>query len=78
MDGKDGSPILIYGRSVQDKLQLALWENDFKVHLAMRYQNPSMDDILAKMEKSNYKKIIIIPCFHNMLLQAQALQLKKQ
>jgi len=59
---KDGSPILIYGRSIQDKLQLAL-EDDFKVHLAMRYQNPGMDEILATMEKNNYKKIIIIPLF---------------
>lgn len=59
---EDGSPILIYGRSIQDKLQLALG-NDFEVHLAMRYQNPGMDDILAKMEKKNYKKIIIIPLF---------------
>ena len=59
---KDGSPILIYGRSVQDKLQLALG-NDFEVHLAMRYQNPGMNDVLAKMEKNNYQKIIIIPLF---------------
>ena len=57
-----GSPILIYGRSIQDKLQLAL-DKDFEVHLAMRYQNPGIDDILAKMEKNNYKKIIIIPLF---------------
>ncbi len=49
---KDGSPILIYGRSIKEKLQLALGD-DFKVHLAMRYQNPSMDNILAKMEKNN-------------------------
>jgi ferrochelatase len=59
---KDGSPILIYGRSIQDKLQLALG-NEFEVHLAMRYQNPGMNDILAEMEKNNYKKIIIIPLF---------------
>ncbi len=59
---KDGSPILIYGRSIQEKLQMAL-SDDFEVHLAMRYQNPGMDNILAKMEKNNYKKIIIIPLF---------------
>jgi ferrochelatase len=57
-----GSPILLYGESVQSKLQEALG-NDFEVHLAMRYQNPGMDEILAKMEKNNYKKIIIIPLF---------------
>jgi len=59
---KDGSPILIYGRSIRDKLQLVL-EDDFEVHLAMRYQNPGMDEVLVKMEKNNYRKIIIIPLF---------------
>lgn len=59
---KDGSPILIYGISVRDKLQLALGD-DFEVHLAMRYQNPSMDDVLAEMRKNNYKKLIIFPLF---------------
>jgi protoporphyrin/coproporphyrin ferrochelatase len=59
---KDGSPILTYGRSIKNKLQLALGES-FDVHLAMRYQNPGMDEVLAKMEKNNCEKIIIVPLF---------------
>jgi len=59
---KEGSPILIYGESLQTKLQEALGEQ-YKVELAMRYQNPGLDVVLSRMEKYNYKKIIIIPLF---------------
>jgi protoporphyrin/coproporphyrin ferrochelatase len=57
-----GSPLLIYTESVQQKLQKELGEN-FQVHLAMRYQNPSMDDVLEEMKKKNYDQIIIFPLF---------------
>jgi ferrochelatase len=59
---EDGSPILIYGKSVQMKLQEALGEK-YKVELAMRYQNPGLDDVIGEMEKKNYNKIIILPLF---------------
>ncbi len=57
-----GSPILIYGKSVREKLQSELGK-EFEVELAMRYQNPGMDEVLSRMEKRNYKRIIIIPLF---------------
>ena len=57
-----GSPLLIYSKGVKDKLQQKLGDN-FKVELAMRYQNPSMDSVLGRMKTDNYKKIIIIPLF---------------
>ena len=57
-----GSPILIYGKSVQEKLQMALG-NEFDVELAMRYKNPSLDSVLIRMEQYNYEKLIIIPLF---------------
>ena len=59
---EDGSPILIYGKSVQMKLQEALGEK-YKVELAMRYQNPGLNDVIGEMEKKNYNKIIILPLF---------------
>lgn len=59
---KDGSPILIYGESVQKKLQASLGD-DFDVELAMRYQNPNLEKVCARMEKKGYNKIIIIPLF---------------
>jgi ferrochelatase len=57
-----GSPLLIYSESAKNKLQEKLG-HEFKVELAMRYQNPSMDTVLEKMRKDNYKKIIILPLF---------------
>jgi protoporphyrin/coproporphyrin ferrochelatase len=59
---KDGSPILISGQSVKQKLQKELGDN-FVVELAMRYQNPSLDEVCARIEKQGYKKIIILPLF---------------
>lgn len=61
-EGKEGSPILYYGVSVRDKLQKALGDN-FDVQLAMRYQNPSMDDVLKNLYKKNLEKIVVIPLF---------------
>jgi len=59
---ESGSPILIYGKSVQMKLQEALGEK-YKVELAMRYQNPGLDEVVGEMEKKNYNKIILLPLF---------------
>jgi ferrochelatase len=60
--GIKGSPILFYGKSVQEKLQKTLG-NEYDVHLAMRYKNPSIDDVLAEIYKKNYEKIVVIPLF---------------
>jgi ferrochelatase len=59
---KDGSPIMIYGESVKEKLQKELGDN-YEVELAMRYKNPSLDEVCARMEKRGYEKIIILPLF---------------
>ncbi|MBE0570832.1 MAG: ferrochelatase [Ignavibacteriaceae bacterium] len=61
-DGIKGSPILYYGKSVQEKLQKALGENH-EVHLAMRYKNPPIKDVLSYVYKKNHEKIIVIPLF---------------
>lgn len=59
---KDGSPLLLYSEKVKELLQKELGET-YDVELAMRYQNPSMENVLAKMRLKNYDKIIIIPLF---------------
>lgn len=59
---KDGSPLLIYGNSVKEKLQAKLGGN-FKVELAMRYRKPSLDDVLERMRKESYRRLILIPLF---------------
>jgi len=57
-----GSPLLYHSQSVCKKLQHELGD-DYQVELAMRYQNPSMDDVLERMRQANYKKIIILPLY---------------
>ncbi len=59
---ENGSPILFHSKSVQQNLQNTLGDKFF-VELAMRYQHPSLKDMLKSMESKNYKKIIIIPLF---------------
>ncbi len=59
---KDGSPLLFYGNKVKNLLQKELAE-DFEVHLAMRYKNPSIPDVLAEMKKKNYSRIIVLTLF---------------
>ncbi len=59
---KDGSPLLIHGNAVKEKLQESL-SSDYDVYLGMRYQNPSLDSVLGVMRRKNYDKIIVIPLF---------------
>jgi len=61
-EGKTGAPILYHGISVREKLQQLLG-NDYDVYLAMRYKNPSLDDVLSEINKKNHEKIIVIPLF---------------
>ncbi len=57
-----GSPLLFHSQNAKEKLQEALGDN-FVVELAMRYQNPGLKDVLARMKKQHYKKIILLPLF---------------
>jgi ferrochelatase len=59
---ENGSPLLYYSESLRSKLQ-KLMGDQFEVELAMRYQKPSMDDVLEKMRKQNYDRILILPLF---------------
>ncbi|HEY5919074.1 MAG TPA: ferrochelatase [Chryseolinea sp.] len=59
---KEGSPLLYYSKKVEGLLQNELGDN-FGVHLAMRYKNPSMPAVLEEMRKKNYGRIIVLPMF---------------
>jgi protoporphyrin/coproporphyrin ferrochelatase len=61
--GNGISPLLTYSESVQKLVQERFGAEDVTIELAMRYQNPSMDSVLARMQKANYDQIIIIPLF---------------
>lgn len=57
-----GSPLLYYSNRAKELLQKELGDQ-FEVHLAMRYKNPSIPDVLANMRKQNYNKIIVLTMF---------------
>lgn len=57
-----GSPLLLYTEEITELLQRELG-NEYKVEFAMRYQNPSMEEVLGRIKKANYKKIIVLPLF---------------
>ena len=61
--GKGESPLITHTKNVQVKLQKRFEGKNVDVHIAMRYQNPSMYDVLEQMRKENYAHIIIVPLF---------------
>ncbi|MEO5976109.1 MAG: ferrochelatase [Chryseolinea sp.] len=58
----NGSPLLFHSENVKTLLQQSLG-NDYAVHLAMRYKNPSIPDVMEEMRKKNYKRIVVVPMF---------------
>lgn len=61
--GNGISPLISNTNSLRKKLQDRFEGDNVDIHVAMRYQNPSMYDVLEEMRKENYDKIIILPLF---------------
>lgn len=59
---ENGSPLLYYGKKVVALLQKEL-PPEFTVHLAMRYKNPSIPDVLETIRRENYDRIIVLTLF---------------
>ncbi|MFT5502576.1 MAG: ferrochelatase [Gammaproteobacteria bacterium] len=59
---ENGSPLLYYSNKVSQLLNDALGP-DYTVHLAMRYKNPGIPEVLAEMKKFNYSRIVVLPMF---------------
>lgn len=60
--GNGVSPLITHTENVRSKLQEKLGES-YKVFMAMRYQNPSMYDVLEQMRRENFDRIILLPLF---------------
>lgn len=60
--GNGVSPLMTHTENVKTKLQIKLGES-FEVFVAMRYQNPSMYDVLEQMRQRNFDRIILLPLF---------------
>lgn len=59
---EEGSPLLLYSQSLRKKLQIS-FGNEVDVCLAMRYGNPSLENVLEDMRKRNYSRIVLLPLF---------------
>lgn len=59
---EEGSPLKLYGYQLQDLLQTAMGE-EYKVVLAMRYQNPSVEEGLKQLLEEQVSELIIVPLF---------------
>ncbi len=59
---ESGSPLLFHSVNLKNKLQKVLGDK-YVVELAMRYQNPSFESVLERMQKQGYRKITVFPLF---------------
>lgn len=59
---KEGSPLLLNSVDLKNKLQQRLG-NDFIVELAMRYQQPSIKNVLEKLRQQRPEKIYVLPLY---------------
>jgi ferrochelatase len=57
------SPLLTYGNILKKELEEKFKDENVTVELAMRYQNPSLNEVCDRMKKEHYDEIIILPLF---------------
>lgn len=58
----EGSPLVVTSRHVQQGLQRRLGENTM-VELAMRYQNPSIEAAIKRLDAAGVKELLVFPMF---------------
>jgi ferrochelatase len=61
--GNGVSPLKTHTENVVKLVQERFSGHDVNIEMAMRYQNPSMESVLGRMQKAHYDQIIIIPLF---------------
>lgn len=57
-----GSPLLYHTEDLSSKMQEAMGD-EWEVFYAMRYQNPSLENILATMENKAFSEITVVPLY---------------
>jgi ferrochelatase len=73
---KNGSPIMIHSMVLLEKLKQE--ENlQYNFYLAMRYGNPSINQIFSLIQTQDYNKIIVIPLFPQYATSTTASVIKK-
>lgn len=57
------SPLITHTANLAAKLRMRFEKDNVTFHVAMRYQNPSMYDVLEEIRKEQYDHLIILPLF---------------
>lgn len=57
------SPLLTFGKKLQKLVQAQFNADEVTIEFGMRYQNPSLNDVLERMQKARYDQLIIFPLF---------------
>lgn len=57
------SPLMTYTDELTGSLNGRLQNDGITVHMAMRYQGPSIPEVLNRMRLRNYDKILVLPLF---------------
>ena len=61
--GGGESPLRTHSLALTDQLNQRFEDEPITVHLAMRYQGPSIEDVLEEMRAANYAKLVVVPLF---------------
>ncbi len=63
---QDGSPLLVYGRALQNGVQASLNKKApgrYEVRLAMRYGQPSIPSVLQELLQHDLERLLVLPLF---------------
>ena len=60
----DGSsPLMTHTKNLTEELTHLFQDENIFVHMAMRYQEPSMESVMEEMRVQNYDRIVILPLY---------------
>ncbi|CAM3508211.1 ferrochelatase [Corallococcus sp. ZKHCc1 1396] len=59
---QEGSPLLVYGRALEAAVAERL-KGDYEVALAMRYGNPSLPDVIARLKAKGVSEFTVLPLY---------------
>lgn len=60
---EQGSPLLVFSRAVTEKLAATFAREGVIVELAMRYGNPSIHDVIARLHGQGVRRLLVLPLY---------------
>ena len=59
----DGSPLLVYGQALAERVRERLSADDYRVELAMRYGNPSIEAGITRLREAGCDRLVVLPLY---------------